>query len=376
MTKSGATVSYTYNADGLRTQKTVSGTGSENQTYTYLNGTLTHSTYGSANLHYTYDSTGPSSVTYSGTKYFYLKNAQGDILGLVDTSGNQVVAYTYDAWGKLLTSNGSLASTLGKANPFRYRGYVYDEETGLYYLQSRYYNPGMGRFINADNQISTISDLTGMNLFAYCGNNPVNRCDPSGHFWITALIVTAIVATVAAIGYKHVSKRNSERNSEVDSNPETSTNNKIVNDQNGATGNNFEYGLHKSSWNGCETIAVHNAKVSKGIDSSLSETMADFQSVGAMIGYGALGSNPYQIGSVLSKEGIDYSRVGLDDMTESGTYIISFWNDNAPWNGLHTVAVDFDGTTYTTYNLNGNGNTSKIAPSIYANNFICGYYLR
>ena len=82
MTKSGATVSYTYNTDGQRIKKTVSG--GINQTYTYLNGTLTNSTYGTTNLHYTYDSTGPSSVTYSGTKYFYLKNAQGDILGLVD----------------------------------------------------------------------------------------------------------------------------------------------------------------------------------------------------------------------------------------------------------------------------------------------------
>ena len=119
-------------------------------------------------------------MTYSSTKYFYLKNAQGDILGLVDASGNQVVAYTYDAWGKLLSTTGSLASSLGKANPFRYRGYVYDEKTGLYYLQSRYYNPAMGRFINADGEVGKKGDIVGHNLFAYCINNPMNRTDASG----------------------------------------------------------------------------------------------------------------------------------------------------------------------------------------------------
>jgi len=199
MTKSGATVSYTYNTDGQRIKKTV--TGGINQTYTYLNGTLTNSTYGTTNLHYTYDSTGPSSVTYGSTKYFYLKNAQGDILGLVDASGNQVVAYTYDAWGKLLSTTGSLAATLGKANPFRYRGYVYDEETGLYYLQSRYYNPGMGRFINADSQLN--NDMLGNNMFAYCSNNPTTRKDDAGQgWWVVAGAVAGAIIGEAAMSFR------------------------------------------------------------------------------------------------------------------------------------------------------------------------------
>jgi len=144
-------------------------------------------------------------VTYSGTKYFYLKNAQGDILGLVDTSGNQVVAYTYDAWGKLLTSNGSLASTLGKANPFRYRGYVYDEETGLYYVSSRYYDPETCRFLNADSVISgTGKSVQGYNLFEYCNNNPVNKSDSTGAWpnWINnaaSAITTAAKKVASAV---------------------------------------------------------------------------------------------------------------------------------------------------------------------------------
>ena len=87
------------------------------------------------------------------------------------------VFYTYDAWGKVLSITGNMADTLGQQNPFRYRGYYYDSETQFYYLNSRYYDPEVGRFINADGQLTTGSDLSGMNLFAYCGNNPVIRTD-------------------------------------------------------------------------------------------------------------------------------------------------------------------------------------------------------
>ena len=90
-------------------------------------------------MHFVYDVLGPAAMIYNGTPYYYLRNAQGDIVGIVDTSGNTVVSYTYDAWGKLLTTTGTMASTLGAYNPLRYRGYVYDAETGLYYLTSRYY---------------------------------------------------------------------------------------------------------------------------------------------------------------------------------------------------------------------------------------------
>ena len=130
-----------------------------------------------------------------------------------DSSGTQVVAYTYDAWGNPLTTTGTMADTLGKLNPFRYRGYVYDTETGLYYLQSRYYNPETGRFINADNSISnSFESVHGYNLFAYCFNNPVNMNDSSGSWpkWlekvakvvaVAAVVVTAaIVVAVATAG--------------------------------------------------------------------------------------------------------------------------------------------------------------------------------
>ena len=95
------------------------------------------------------------------------------MIGLIDSANTEVVKYTYDAWGKPLSVTGSLANTIGYYNPFRYRGYVYDVETGLYYLRSRYYNPRWGRFVNADNFVKN-------SLFAYCLNNPIVNCDENG----------------------------------------------------------------------------------------------------------------------------------------------------------------------------------------------------
>ena len=120
------------------------------------------------------------SVDFNGMEYYYLRNAQGDIVKLIDASGASVVEYTYDTWGKEVQTTGSLAGTLGSFQPFRYRGYVYDEETGLYYLQSRYYDPTTGRFISADTLLSTGQGVLGHNAFAYCRDNPSSRFDPEG----------------------------------------------------------------------------------------------------------------------------------------------------------------------------------------------------
>ena len=158
-------------------------------------------TWGNNTLHFVYDALGPAAVVYNGTTYYYLRNAQGDITGLVNTSGVQVVAYTYDAWGNILSTTGSMATTLGADNPLRYRGYVYDTETGLYYLTSRYYNPSWCRFINADSQLNVKDGIIGFNMFAYCNNNPVMYADPSGHSIILACIIVGAIIGAAIGGY-------------------------------------------------------------------------------------------------------------------------------------------------------------------------------
>ena len=120
---------------------------------------------------------------YNGTPYFYIKNAQGDIIAIADISGNLVAKYTYDSWGKLVSikdSNDVDKTTdenfIGYVNPIRYRGYYYDSETGLYYLNARYYDPEVGRFINADETLAG-----GFNLFEYCTNNPIRFVDAKGN---------------------------------------------------------------------------------------------------------------------------------------------------------------------------------------------------
>ena len=107
------------------------------------------SNWGKCDCYFKFD----NNVTFNGTAYAYLYNLQGDVIALIDSNGKKVVEYKYDAWGRILSKTGTMASTLGTLNPFRYRGYVYDEETGLYYLRSRYYNPEWARFLNADQLI-------------------------------------------------------------------------------------------------------------------------------------------------------------------------------------------------------------------------------
>lgn len=182
MSNGSTTWTYTYNADGLRTKRT---NGTTTYSYVYNGGSLSQMTVGSNTLYFAYDASGtPMSVTYNGTNYYYATNIQGDVTAILNTRGTAFVRYTYDAWGKLLTTTGSMADTLGVHNPLRYRGYVYDAETTLYYLQSRYYDPEMGRFINGDEatNLGQTDDLSSFNLFVYCANNPVNRFDENGNW--------------------------------------------------------------------------------------------------------------------------------------------------------------------------------------------------
>ena len=117
------------------------------------------------------------------TYYYYIYNLQGDVIGILDSDGNVVVSYSYNAWGEIESVSGTLADTIGQKNPLRYRGYYYDGETGFYYLRSRYYDSEVGRFLNADGYVSTGQDILGTNMYAYCGNNPVSREDSTGHLW-------------------------------------------------------------------------------------------------------------------------------------------------------------------------------------------------
>jgi len=185
---------FGYNSQGERIRKFAAGVAT---LYTMHGKLLTHLTKGSDYMHFYYDANSrPAMVDYNGTHYTYLYNLQGDVVGLVDSANSIVVEYKYDAWGKLLSTTGTLASTLGYLNPFRYRGYIYDEETGLYYLHSRYYNPMWGRFVSADTEIGEKNELLRHNVFTYCGNMPLIIKDETGRGWLFVAAVAFIGAVV------------------------------------------------------------------------------------------------------------------------------------------------------------------------------------
>lgn len=214
--KNGVTSTFKYDADGLRSSKTVGGVKTE---YQYVGDRLFYEKRGdSQEFYYFYDSYGNLSKIYytlhsNGTTsravYHALTNAQGDVVALYNSAGNLVAQYEYDAWGNTLSIKDALGVAItawyniAVANPIRYRGYYYDADLGLYYLQSRYYDSTIGRFINADGTLNGNGDVLGFNMFAYCGNNPVMNIDPSGMGLLIAVLIAIGVVAVTAVGITH-----------------------------------------------------------------------------------------------------------------------------------------------------------------------------
>ena len=212
------TYTYTYDAYGRRTSKNYSfmkGTQalaaymtSSSTNYTYdASGRLIREQYteifndlssNSREIIYLYDESGVIGVMYSyngstSAAYFYRRNLQGDVTAIYNREGNRVGEYAYDAWGNCTILYGA-SNDLVNNNPIRYRGYYFDSETGCYYLSARYYNPQWRRFISPDStDYLDPESANGLNLYAYCNNDPVNYADPSGNFVVSAWVVGMIV---------------------------------------------------------------------------------------------------------------------------------------------------------------------------------------
>ncbi len=188
---------FSYDPDGYRVSKTVNDVTTD---YLVSGGKILAENNGTDSIHYFYDSNGNiSAMKYGGVIYYYIKDAEGDILGIMEAVGGDVVAtYSYDAWGvPTVTNYGN--SAIGDINPFRYRGYYYDSETGLYYLGSRYYSPTIGRFISPDSvsYLGANGGFVSYNLFAYCENDPINKKDDGGK--LPHIIIGAIVGGVGGL---------------------------------------------------------------------------------------------------------------------------------------------------------------------------------
>jgi RHS repeat-associated protein len=198
---------YTYNEQGLRTKKNINGV----ETKYYLQGTnIIAEEKNGQTMHFIYNEQNQLvGFEHQQNKYFYVRDLLGIIRNIIDVNGNVVVTYKYDAWGNHKVYDSSNAentrsSFIGNINPFRYKGYYYDVESEWYYLQSRYYSPLLSRFINMDHTLYLEpGNVDGINLFAYCANNPVMYFDPSGNFpWLilaALLLFTPIGGTALQI---------------------------------------------------------------------------------------------------------------------------------------------------------------------------------
>ena len=202
-------VTFSYDSDGKRVKKT--GGGIETKYY-YNGNTLSGLVRKAANnteaakttVQFVYDTQGkPFMLRVNGkTDYFYLYNGLGDVVGLIDSSNKVVVRYQYNSWGKATSSEDTSGVSLATLNPFRYRKYVYDPETGLYCLGSRYYDLEVGRFVNADDTdviFAKPQELYHKNLYVYCDNNPVVRRDLQGYFWETLFDIVSLGTSVVEV---------------------------------------------------------------------------------------------------------------------------------------------------------------------------------
>ena len=175
-------VEFEYNNDGMCIHNTVTQKGKTITIDYVLNGKrITEMKYGSRIMHFFYDAQGrPAKVWFEETMYTYINNLQGDILGICDNDGKLVVEYYYNVWGELISTIGTISSTLGRLNPFRYRGYFYNEDIGLYYMRNRYYCFTKSRFCNMDTYFGRVGKIYSHNSFAYCRNSPVSCIDSDG----------------------------------------------------------------------------------------------------------------------------------------------------------------------------------------------------
>ena len=325
---------YSYNEDGLRVEKKYYSNNTLNDVCTYVweNGKLiAQKKYVCQNddyltITYLYDGEEAIGFVYDGLTFYYIKNIQGDVTAIaIADSGKLALTISYDAWGNpeysiVVDDNAGvwekLAAFLRAAgimglNNYTYRGYFYDTETGLYYLQSRYYDPKVGRFINLDETsiaAATTGEIFGVNLFAYCGNNPVNNNDSYG-FWFSP-IYSQYDSAVAdlKVGSKPCYIKNV----------------------------------------GCELVAIYNAMLYLNKADSLKNIIKYAENNHMLyLQSGVLGTNPAKIYKYLKYRNVKYSicdepRIFFSCLMNNYYGIITFTNKNFLKNGIHTFFLFYD----------------------------------
>ena len=297
-------------------------------------------------LNFFYDREGrPAYFTYGSATYYYVTNLQGDVIAILDSTGTVVVNYHYDAYGVLLQTGGTMATTLGTLNPLTYRGYVYDHETGLYYLQSRYYNPEIRQFISPDAFVSTGQGYMGYNMFAYCGNNPVKNCDSAGTYYVS-------IEDRFGPGY-------------IDggSTPQVAPQPSYINSQYNDEIENKRFGLATVGHGGCGAIATYNALIDLGAGRSF-DSVLDYYNWGLgtrlfLFGYG--GTLPINVGLFFIRAGyntvITHSPYMINELSKTADACILYYEwvkgaVGAPYNA-HFISYHRTEGGYEWYNPGG-----------------------
>ena len=388
----GTKITYRYNANGMRTQKQV---GSKVTDYYYdSNNNLIAEKTDSATLFFYYDTeNSPVALSYNGKMFYYVKNLQGDIVKILDEDGISYASYVYDSWGNILEEKGE--PILRRLNPLRYRGYVYDEDTAMYYLQSRYYDPTTGRFINADDTafISSSGTAIGDNIYTYCENNPVNNVDYTGQ-WYHNLSSYYKAHKKMYEGYPDAwqafcTRYNKLKKRYKDNRSALGRFSGYIYGQKNKKVKNLKYGSNNATVAGvgCELIAIYNTLKRLGKFQYFYQVMLEAEMNDMDMLGGLWGTNPLGIAGYF-----DFHKIKRDMYQGESTFdrfiksikkakiaIISLWNDHF-YNGIHTYCIEYDKKSkkYNAYNKDVNSTyKTKINIKSFAkkekSNFIIGF---
>ena len=387
----GTKVTYRYNANGMRTQKQV---GSKVTDYYYdSNNNLIAEKTDNATLFFYYDTeNSPVALSYNGKMFYYVKNLQGDIVKILDEDGQEKASYVYNAWGNILSQSNDELSSI---NPLRYRGYVYDEDTTMYYLQTRYYDPTTGRFINADDTafIGSSGTAIGDNIYAYCENDPVNNVDYTGQWYHNLSSYYKAHKKMYedypdawqafCTRYNKLKKRYKDNRSAL------GRFSGYIYGQKNKKVKNLKYGSNNATVAGvgCELIAIYNTLKRLGKFQYFYQVMLEAEMNDMDMFGGIWGTKPLGIAGYF-----DFHKIKRDMYQGESTFdrfiksikkakiaIISLWNDHF-YNGIHTYCIEYDKKSkkYKAYNKDVNSTyKTKINIKSFAkkekSNFIIGF---
>lgn len=340
----GYKVSFTYDAAGLRTSKTVNG---EKTVYVWDGDQLVLELSGSGKIQNRYIRGVDLIYADRGEdtgKQYYVTDPHGNVVQLLDDSGEVVRTYEYDSFGNEVDPDSR------DENPFRYCGEYFDRETGEVYLRARYYRPETGRFLTRDTYTGEAEEPLSLHLYTYCENDGVNAWDPSGHdaegFLNFLMYVEKFVPTTK------LAKRTAGRNYIY--NKKHDIIHGMIYDQNDERVKEMLYGEETIGNVGCELIAIYNIMKLKNKPVSFADIIYESDFSGHHVATGRLGTNPYEIGKILTKFDLKYSLIKKQSNLKrkmGNNYILSFWNRGGVSKGLHTIAVHVAGKkAIVTYN--------------------------